>query len=342
MKILQNLQEFITQINFSEYYKLPILFSSCYLTPSWLPLISKQICKNFLCSFLDKAAVLTKEDEIRNSSVQNPWKLCSVTKVEEVKMMIRLLPIWATTIIFWTTYAQMITFSVAQASTLERSIGNFQIPAGSITVFFVAAILITLAVYDRLLVPFWKRWKGKPGFSSLHRIGIGLLLSILGMAAASLGEVKRLSVAKATYKTNSPTLPLSVYILIPQFLLVGSGEAFIYSGQLDFFITQAPKGMKTLSTGLFLTTLSLGFFLSSLLVSIVGKITTMGGGSGWVGKSINTGRLDCFYGLLAILSLIDFGIYVMCAVWYKGRQTSEKDLQMKSTVTACSGEEENC
>lgn len=113
--------------------------------------------------------MITKEDEIRNSSSphnhNNPWKLCSVTKVEEVKMMIRLLPIWATTIIFWTTYAQMITFSVAQASTLERSIGSFQIPAGSLTVFFVAAILVTLAVYDRFLIPFWKRWRGKPGNS---------------------------------------------------------------------------------------------------------------------------------------------------------------------------------
>lgn len=98
-----------------------------------------------------------------NCSGPNPWKLCSVTRVEEVKMMGRLLPIWATTIIFWTTYAQMITFSVEQASTMNRSIGNFQIPAGSLTVFFVAAILITLAVYDRLIMPLWKKWKGKPG-----------------------------------------------------------------------------------------------------------------------------------------------------------------------------------
>lgn len=100
----------------------------------------------------------------RNYSVPvNPWKLCSVTKVEEVKMMGRLLPIWATTIIFWTTYAQMITFSVQQASTMNRSIGHFQIPSGSFTVFFVAAILMTLAVYDRIIMPLWKKWKGKQG-----------------------------------------------------------------------------------------------------------------------------------------------------------------------------------
>jgi len=98
-----------------------------------------------------------------SGSAPNPWKLCTLTRVEEVKMMVRLLPVWATTIIFWTTYAQMITFSVEQASTMERNIGSFQIPAGSLTVFFVAAILISLAVYDRLIMPLWKKWRGKPG-----------------------------------------------------------------------------------------------------------------------------------------------------------------------------------
>lgn len=116
--------------------------------------------------FLDKAAIVAEGDfESGPGGVAppNPWKLCSLTRVEEVKMMGRLLPIWATTILFWTTYAQMITFSVEQATTMNRTIGSFQIPAGSLTVFFVAAILITLAVYDRLIMPLWKKWKGKQG-----------------------------------------------------------------------------------------------------------------------------------------------------------------------------------
>lgn len=121
-----------------------------------------------MISLLDKAAIVAEGDfENKNvSSGPNPWKLCSVTRVEEVKMMARLLPIWATTIIFWTTYAQMITFSVQQASTMDRNIGTFQIPAGSLTVFFVSAILITLAVYDRFVMPLWKKWKGTPGIYS--------------------------------------------------------------------------------------------------------------------------------------------------------------------------------
>ncbi|KAF5186795.1 NRT1/ PTR FAMILY 6.2 [Thalictrum thalictroides] len=262
---------------------------------------------------LDKAAVIA-EGELENngSSSPNPWNLCSVTRIEEVKMMIRLLPIWATTIIFWTAYAQMITFCVEQANTMERSIGKFLIPAGSLTGFFIGSILLTLAVYDRLIMPLWNKYKGKQGFTSLQRIALGLFLTSMGLGAAALVEERRLSVAK-NFDINTKTLPISVFFLVPQFFLVGAGEAFIYIGQLDFFITQSPKGMKTMSTGLFLTTLSLGFFLSSLLVSIVKKVTARNGSHGWLANNINQGRLDCFYWLLTMLSFINFGIYLLCA-----------------------------
>ncbi|KAI4335742.1 hypothetical protein L6164_014355 [Bauhinia variegata] len=267
--------------------------------------------------FLEKAAIVAEGDFVKtmSGSAPNPWRLCSLTRVEEVKMMLRLLPIWATTIIFWTTYAQMITFSVEQASTMERSVKGFQIPAGSLTVIFVSAIMITLAVYDRLIMPLWKAWKGKPGFTNIQRMAIGLVLSILGMAAAAVCERKRLSVAKTV--NGNQTVPISVFLLIPQFLLVGSGEAFIYTGQLDFFITQSPKGMKTMSTGLFLTTLSLGFFVSSFLVSVVENVTGTQHGKGWLTDNINYGRLDLFYALLTVLSLINFVVFLICAVWYK-------------------------
>lgn len=105
---------------------------------------------------------MTKEDyECINSLAENPWRISSVTKVEEVKMIIRLLPIWTTSILFWTAYAQLVTFSVEQASTMDRSIGDFRIPAASLTAFFVSAILISLATYDRLILPFLKIWTAK-------------------------------------------------------------------------------------------------------------------------------------------------------------------------------------
>ncbi|KAK9947578.1 hypothetical protein M0R45_003195 [Rubus argutus] len=277
-----------------------------------------------LC-FLDKAAIVA-EGDLREmppaGSAPNPWNLyASVTRVEE-----------------------MITFSVVQASTMDRSIGKFQIPAGSLTVFFVLAIMITLAVNDRLIMPLWRKWKGQPGFTNLQRIAIGLVLSTLGMAAAALTERKRLSLAKETRTMSTGPLPISVFLLIPQFFLVGSGEAFIYTGQLDFFITQSPKGMKTMSTGLFLSTLSLGFFVSSFLVSIVTRVTGSKDGQGWLADNINYGRLDCFYGLLSVLSVINFVAYLVCARWYKSRKpTKPSALQIDSiSIANGSSAEDRC
>jgi peptide/histidine transporter 3/4 len=184
----------------------------------------------------------------------------------------------------------------------------------------------------------------RTGFTNLQRIAIGLVLSTLGMAAAALTERKRLSLAKETRTMSTGPLPISVFLLIPQFFLVGSGEAFIYTGQLDFFITQSPKGMKTMSTGLFLSTLSLGFFVSSFLVSIVTRVTGSKDGQGWLADNINYGRLDCFYGLLSVLSVINFVAYLVCARWYKSRKpTKPSALQIDSiSIANGSSAEDRC
>ncbi|XP_058223004.1 protein NRT1/ PTR FAMILY 6.3 isoform X1 [Rhododendron vialii] len=267
--------------------------------------------------FLDKAATLDPKMS-SETTVLNKWCTSTLTDVEEVKLVIRMLPIWATTIMFWTIYAQMTTFSVSQATTMNRHLGkSFKIPAASLTAFFVGSILLTVPVYDRIVVPIARKLLRNPqGLTPLQRIGVGLVFSIFAMVAAALTEIKRLHVARSHGLTNDPTtvVPLTVFWLIPQFFFVGSGEAFIYIGQLDFFLRECPKGMKTMSTGLFLSTLSLGFFLSSILVSIVHAVT--GDRRPWLADNLNQGRLYNFYWLLAILSVLNFFLFLVGAKWY--------------------------
>ncbi|XVF88382.1 hypothetical protein PTKIN_Ptkin19aG0046400 [Pterospermum kingtungense] len=266
---------------------------------------------------LDKAAIVTSKDTATSElTTPNPWSLCSVTRVEEVKMLTGLLPIWATTIMFWTVYAQMASFSVQQALTMDRSIGTFEIPPASFNVFMIGSIMLTLAIYDRLVMPLFRKTKKPQGLTNLQKIGIGLLFSIIAMVAAAFAERKRLSGAK-TNGTNTLIVPVSGFLLLPQFISVGIGDGFIYAGQLDFFITESPRGMKAIGTGLFLTTISLGLFGSSILVEIVRKATKTNGGHDWLARRINDGRLDYFYALLAVLSLINLGLFLVCARRYK-------------------------
>ncbi|CAL9068156.1 protein NRT1/ PTR FAMILY 6.3-like [Musa acuminata AAA Group] len=275
--------------------------------------------------FLDRAAIIEGDAPAE----QSKWRLSTLTDVEEVKQVIRMLPTWATTIMFWTVYAQMTTFSVSQATTMDRHIGpSFEIPAGSLTVFFVGSILVTVPFYDRIVVPVTRRITGNPqGLSSLRRIAVGLVFSILGMCAASLTERKRLSTALAN--PTAAVVPLVVFWLIPQFFLVGAGVAFMYIGQLDFFLRECPKGMKTMSTGLFLSTLSLGFFLSTALVTIVHKVTGSGGKGAWLTDDLNKGKLYNFYWLLVALSTLNLVAFVAASrgYVYKETRTSVDDAQ---------------
>ncbi|RZS00346.1 hypothetical protein BHM03_00030041, partial [Ensete ventricosum] len=270
--------------------------------------------KQFRC--LDRAAI----DVNPSTAKPTKWQLATLTDVEEVKIVIRMLPIWATTIMFWTVYAQMTTFSVSQATTMDRRIGrSFRIPPGSLTVFFVGSILLTVPVYDRVVVPVTRRFTGNPhGLTPLQRMGVGLVMSILAMVAAALTEIKRLRVARANPASleKGATVPVSVFWLIPQFFLVGAGEAFTYIGQLDFFLRECPKGMKTMSTGLFLSTLSLGFFVSSVLVSVVHKVTGKSGHGAWLADNLNRGKLYNFYWLVAVLCSVNLVLYLVAAKWY--------------------------
>ncbi|KAI7755736.1 hypothetical protein M8C21_032528 [Ambrosia artemisiifolia] len=268
--------------------------------------------------FLDKAAIKDAEVSYEAMVKIDKWRLATVTDVEEVKMVIRMLPIWATTILFWTVYAQMTTMSVSQATTMDRHIGkSFEIPAASLTLFFVISILSTVPIYDKIIAPIAKRVLKHPhGLTPLQQVGVGLVLAIISMIVSALTEIKRLHVARShgLVDDQSKTVPLTVFWLAPQFLLVGSGEAFTYMGQLSFFLKECPKGMKTMSTGLFLSTLSLGFFFSSLLVTIVHAIT--GEKHPWIADNLNQGKLYNFYWLLSVLSVLNFGLFLVASRWY--------------------------
>lgn len=258
--------------------------------------------EKFKC--LDKAAILddyAAKDENRD----NPWIVSTVIEVEEVKMVLKLVPIWSTCILFWTVYSQMTTFTVEQATNMNRSIGSFSVPAGSFTFFLFISILLFTSLNERVFVPVAQKLTGNvQGITSLQKIGVGLVFSILAMAVSGFVEKQR------RVSENNNGIILSAFWLVPQLFLVGAGEAFAYVGQLEFFIREAPERMKSMSTGLFLSTLSMGFFISSLLVSIVDQVS----GGRWLTSNLNAGRLEYFYWMLAVLGVLNFLAFIALAM----------------------------
>ncbi|CAK8540541.1 unnamed protein product [Lathyrus sativus] len=271
--------------------------------------------------FLDKAALQLKQD----GPNPNPWNLCTVTQVEEVKILIKLLPIPACTIMLNVILTEFLTLSVQQAYTLNTHLGQLKLPVTCMPVFPGLSVFLILSLYYQTFVPVFKLITGHPhGASQLQRIGIGLAVSILSVAWAAIFEKYRRNYAvqngfEASFLTPMPNL--TAYWLLIQYCLIGVAEVFCIVGLLEFLYEEAPDAMKSIGSAYAALAGGLGCFFATLINSVVKSVT---GNSdkrqeSWLSQNINTGKFDYFYWILTSLSLINFCVFLFSAHRYKYR-----------------------
>ncbi|KAG9140351.1 hypothetical protein Leryth_018514 [Lithospermum erythrorhizon] len=232
---------------------------------------------------LDRAAVISNAER-KSGDYSDTWKLCTVTQVEELKILLRMFPIWGTGIINSVVHCQISTVLIEQGTMMDKSIGSFNIPAASLITFNCITVILWIPFYDRVLVPIARNLTDQEtGFSQLQRIGIGLFISTISMCASALVEIKRLQLARELGVVHKAVaVPLSIFWQIPQFALLGVAEVFTSIGLLEFFYDQSPDAMRSLSSALNLIIVAFGNFSSSIILTIVTTITTRGGNAGWI------------------------------------------------------------
>ncbi|KAK9931235.1 hypothetical protein M0R45_018521 [Rubus argutus] len=148
-------------------------------------------------------------------------------------------------------------------------------------------------------------------------MGIGMVLHILIMVVASLTERYRLNIAKEHgLVENGGQIPLTIMVLLPQFVLMGTADAFLEVAKIEFFYDQAPESMKSLGTSYAMTTLGMGNFLSSFLLSTVSHITKEHGHRGWILNNLNASHLDYYYAFFAILNFLNFIFFLVMTRMY--------------------------
>ncbi|XP_068634121.1 protein NRT1/ PTR FAMILY 7.3-like [Aristolochia californica] len=278
--------------------------------------------------YLDKAAVITTVDFSQEGQLlpPNPWRLCTITQVEEVKCILRLIPIWLCTIIYSVVYTQMASVFVEQGSTMNSAMSTFHVPPASMSIFEILGVASFVLICKALPIHVFCgpcRRNKKSSSIQLRSMGIGLIVAAIAMISAGIVEFKRLKLADGCTSCKDSS-SLSILWQIPQYLLVGASEVFMYVGQLEFFNGQAPDGLKSFGSALCMTSMSLGNYVSSLLMSIVMDITTRNNQPGWIAENLNKGHMDRFYFLLAALTTIDFVIFVLCAKWYRSISLEDK------------------
>lgn len=221
-----------------------------------------------------------------------------------------------------TCLAQLQTFSVQQSTTLNPNILGFKVPAPSLPVIPLLFMFILLPLYDQVFVPLARKITGVPtGIRHLQRIGIGLVLSAVSMAIAGLVETRRKSVAIQHNMVDSTLpLPMSLFWLGFQYAIFGAADMFTVVGLLEFFYAESSAGMKSLSTAISWCSVAFGYFLSTVVVEVVNKVS-----GGWLANNnLNRDKLNYFYWLLSGVSVVNFGVYLMCASWYRYKKVEMK------------------
>ncbi|KAI8541565.1 hypothetical protein RHMOL_Rhmol08G0072100 [Rhododendron molle] len=229
---------------------------------------------------------------------------------EIAQIILHLLPIWTMLLMFAVIFQQPATFFTKQGMTMKRNIGsNFKIPPATLQSAITVSIILLMPLYDVCFIPLARIiTRNEKGITVTQRMGVGMALSVVAMVIAAIVETKRLEISR---NSQSETVSLSIFWLLPQYILLGISDIFTVVGMQQFFYSEVPITMRTMGIALYTSVFGVGSFLSALLISLVEHFT------GWFCDDMREARLDNYYWLLALASAFSYLTFVVLCRFYR-------------------------
>ncbi|KAG8374399.1 hypothetical protein BUALT_Bualt11G0127800 [Buddleja alternifolia] len=262
---------------------------------------------------LDRAAFVVGEELEKNR-----WKLCTITEVEETKLLIRLVPIWITFIVCGIVSSFANTYFQEQANHMNNKMGKLDVPPIVLLVILKWVEVASAQLYGLTIK--------RPG-KYATRIGIlvAMIFSVLCCITAAGVETRRLSVVRRYGLVNKPDddIPMSIFWLLMQICLLAIMNSLLKTGIDAFYKYYAPPSLLDYLNYFAEGALGVGFTCGPLLVSIVGKISEKGGKISWFQHTLNRSRLDKYYWVMAALCSVNLLVYILVASIYEDRQVPD-------------------
>ncbi|KAK4388846.1 protein NRT1/ PTR FAMILY 1.2 [Sesamum angolense] len=276
--------------------------------------------------FLNKACIVRDpQKDLIDGRARDPWSLCTIDQVEELKALLSVVPIWSSGMIMFIDLSQN-SFPVLQATATNRRItSGFTVPAASLQIITTISTILWVGLKDSVLLPLASRVMGRPvNISTTRRMGIGIFLSFLAMMATAAVESIRRGQAIKDGNSSEHHL-ISALWLVPQYCLSGLSDGFNDITQSEFYYSELPRSMSSIASNLSGLGFAMGSLLASIVMNMVDSISKAGGHPSWITSDINKGRYDYYYLVLSGLSMANMVYYLVCRRAY-GPLKAEKRL----------------
>lgn len=123
----------------------------------------------------------------------------------------------------------MQTTFLIQATYMRLKFQHFTIPAASLSIFDIVAVLTFIPIMDHVVYPLLQYCGLR--FTPLRRIGGGMLLAGASVVVAGVIEMKRRNtweqghfIVQCVFDENRNASSLNIFWQVPQFMLIGSSE----------------------------------------------------------------------------------------------------------------------
>ncbi|KAI8464338.1 MAG: POT family-domain-containing protein [Monoraphidium minutum] len=266
---------------------------------------------------LDKAA-------LRGKAAKDGYQV-SMTEVEETKSFLGIMPIFLTVCIWQMTYDPIFSLLPYPGDVMDRQLGNsnFKIPASSISFANTFGVLLTIPLWDMVIVPMAIRFN-RP-ISMTSRIGLGFIVQLLALLSAGFielaryrmirndGLVDRWAAASAAdpkldYTDPAFTQTMSIWWQFIPYFLLGAAETFTNVGVLEMFFTQVSEGMRALGASFYLLSVAIGTYMATALNLIVSAAFPR---DPWVADNPIYGHYDWYFFLNAVILALGYVAFLL-------------------------------
>ncbi|KAF8392003.1 hypothetical protein HHK36_022343 [Tetracentron sinense] len=256
---------------------------------------SKGVCED--------GAATTLPSQTLEEGCNNELRLLRTEGANETRVILRIIPMWITFVVCGIVISTGNTYFLEQANHMNNKLGSLHVPVEFLFWYYNMTKLSKTFEIFKNIIP-----------ASLLA-SCPIFYSAICCIIAARVEFKRLHVVKKYGLIDKPedTIPMSMFWLLPQLFFLGLIEGSAENYFSDFCAQEVPDLMKRYVLFLSKGVLGAGTIGSVFFVYIVEKVSQRGGRLSWFQDTLNRSSLDNYYWVLAVLTSINFVVYLVLA-----------------------------